>query len=144
MIEIPDYYYCKNDMVGLEIRPNFTGLNVVYYKWEYPDGSISEGANKDFISGVKQIGTYKLTLTNSLNCDYTATFKVINIDTPEITALRGQNDYYDVIATGIAGRKILYSMDMMNWQESNRFGNLKPGDYTFYVRYSDSDCRGIS
>jgi gliding motility-associated-like protein len=142
MIEIPDYYYCKNDMVGIEIRPNFTGLNVVYYKWEYPDRSISEGANKDFISGVKQVGTYKLTLTNSLNCDYTATFKVINIDTPEITALRGQNDYYDVIATGIAGRKILYSMDMINWQESNRFGNLKPGDYTFYVRYSDSDCRG--
>ena len=142
IIEIQDYYYCKNDEIGLEIRPNFTGLNVVYYKWEYPDGSISEGANKDFIYGVKQVGTYKLTLTNSLNCDYTATFKVINIDTPEITALRGQNDYYDVIATGIAGRKILYSMDMMNWQESNRFGNLKPGDYTFYVRYSDSDCRG--
>ena len=142
IIEIQDYYYCKNDEIGLEIRPNFTGLNVVYYKWEYPDGSISEGANKDFISGVKQVGTYKLTLTNSLNCDYTATFKVINIDTPEITALRGQNDYYDVIATGIAGRKILYSMDMTNWQESNRFGNLKPGDYTFYVRYSDSDCRG--
>ena len=142
MIKIQDYYYCKNDEKGLEIKPNFTGLNVVYYKWEYPDGSISEGANKDFISGVKQVGTYKLTLANSLNCDYTATFKVINIDTPEITALRGQNDYYDVIATGIAGRKILYSMDMINWQESNRFGNLKPGDYTFYVRYSDSDCRG--
>lgn len=105
IIEIQDYYYCKNDEIGLEIRPNFTGLNVVYYKWEYPDGSISEGANKDFISGVKQVGTYKLTLTNSLNCDYTATFKVINIDTPEITAIRGQNDYYDVIATGIAGRK---------------------------------------
>ena len=62
--------------------------------------------------------TYKLTLTNSLNCDYTATFKVINIDTPEITALRGQNDYYDVIATGIAGKNSLfYGYDQLS--ESN-------------------------
>lgn len=33
-------------------------------------------------------------------------------------------------------------MDLVNWQDSNYFGNLQPGDYTFYVRYSDSGCHG--
>lgn len=142
IININDFYYCKNDLIGFDIRPDFTGLNVVYYKWEYPDGSISEGAAQNFLTGVKKVGTYQLTLTNTLNCTYTATFKVINIDTPEIASLSGQNDYYVVTATGSPGRKIVYSMDLVNWQDSNYFGNLQPGDYTFYVRYSDSDCYG--
>ena len=89
MIEIPDYYYCKNDMVGLEIKPNFDELDVVYYKWEYPDREkIEEGADKDFISGVKKVGTYTLTLTNSLGCTYTTTFKVLNEETPRIVSLK--------------------------------------------------------
>ena len=61
MIDITDYYYCKNDEIGLEIRPNFNELDVVYYKWEYPDREkIEEGADKDFISGVKKVGTYNI------------------------------------------------------------------------------------
>lgn len=142
IIKINDYYYCKNDQVGLDIKPDFSGLNVVYYKWEYPDGTFLEGTNQNYLSGVKKVGTYKLTLTNSSNCNYTAIFKVINIDTPEISALTGQNDYYVVKAIGIPGRKIVYSKDLINWQDSNVFENLKPGDYTFYVRYADSDCYG--
>jgi hypothetical protein len=40
--------------VGLDIRPDFTGLNVIYYKWEYPDGTILEGATQNFLTGVKK------------------------------------------------------------------------------------------
>ena len=142
IINIGDYYYCKNNTVGIDIRPNFTGLDVIYYKWQYPDGKIVEGANQDYLTGVKLVGDYKLTLTNSSQCTYTATVKVINIDTPEIVSLRGENDFYIVEATGLPGRKIVYSMDLVNWQDSNVFGNLKVGDYTFYVKYEDSDCYG--
>lgn len=142
IITINDFYYCKNDLIGLNIRPDFTGLNVIYYKWEYPDGTISEGAGQNFLTGVKKIGTYQLTLTNSSNCTYTTSFKVINIDTPEITKLSGENDYYTITATGTSGRKIVYSKDLITWQDSNVFTNLQPGDYTFYVKYSDSDCYG--
>ena len=142
IITINDEYYCKNDLVGLDIRPDFTGLNVIYYKWEYPDGTILEGATQNFLTGVKKTGTYKLTLTNFANCTYTATFKVINIATPEITALSGENDYYTITATGTPGKKIVYSKDLITWQDSNVFTNLQPGDYTFYVKYSDSDCYG--
>ena len=33
-------------------------------------------------------------------------------------------------------------MDLITRQDSNVFTNLQPGDYTFYVKYSDSDCYG--
>ncbi|MEZ7509472.1 T9SS type B sorting domain-containing protein [Cloacibacterium sp. Arc13] len=142
MIEIPDYYYCKNDMVGLEIRPNFNGLNVVNYHWEFPDGTIKDGV--DYLTNIKTLGTYTLTLTNSLGCTYTTTFKVLNEETPRIVSLTGKNDYYAIKAEGITGRKIVYSLDLIHWQDSNVFYNLEAGDYTFYVKYADSDCYGDS
>lgn len=142
MIEIPDYYYCKNDMVGIEIRPNFNGLNVVNYHWEFPNGTIKDGV--DYLTNIKTLGTYTLTLTNSLGCTYTTTFKVLNKETPRIVSLTGKNDYYTIIAEGIPGKKIVYSKDLEPWQDSNVFYNLDPGDYTFYVKYADSDCYGDS
>lgn len=142
MIEIPDYYYCKNDMVGIEIRPNFNGLNVLNYHWEFPDGTIKDGV--DYLTNIKTLGTYTLTLTNSLGCTYTTTFKVLNEETPRIVSLTGKNDYYAIKAEGITGRKIVYSLDLIHWQDSNVFYNLEAGDYTFYVKYADSDCYGDS
>ena len=142
MIEIPDYYYCKNDMVGIEIRPNFNGLNVVNYHWELPEGPIKDGV--DYLTNIKTLGTYTLTLTNSLGCTYTTTFKVLNEETPRIVSLTGKNDYYTIKAEGIPGKKIVYSKDLKKWEDSNVFYNLDPGDYTFYVKYADSDCYGDS
>lgn len=142
MIEIPDYYYCKNDMVGLEIRPNFNGLNVVNYHWEFPDGTIKDGV--DYLTNIKTLGTYTLTLTNSLGCTYTTTFKVLNEETPRIVSLTGKNDYYTIKAEGIPGKKIVYRKNSEPWQDSNVFYNLEAGDYTFYVKYADSECYGDS
>ena len=142
IITIGDYEYCKNNLSGIDIKPNFAGLNVIYYKWEFPDGTIVEGPNKNSLTGVKLIGTYKLTLTNVANCSAINTFNVLNVETPEIVSLTGENNSYTVIATGTAGRKIVYSMDLINWQDSNRFDNFLPGDYYFYVKYADSTCYG--
>lgn len=143
MIKIDDYYYCKNDMVGLEIRPNFNGLNVVNYHWEFPNGTIKDGV--DYLTNIKTLGTYTLTLTNSLGCTYTTTFKVLNKETPRIVSLTGKNDYYTIKAEGIPGKKIVYSKNLKEpWEDSNVFYNLDPGDYTFYVKYADSDCYGDS
>ena len=142
MIEIPDYYYCKNDMLGIEIRPNFNGLNVVNYHWEFPDGTIKDGV--DYLTNIKTLGTYTLTLTNSLGCTYTTTFKVLNEETPRIVSLTGKNDYYTIKADGIPGKKIVYRKNSEPWQDSNVFYNLEAGDYTFYVKYADSDCYGDS
>lgn len=142
IVTVEDAYYCKNNTVGIDIRPDFGALDIVHYKWEYPDGRIVEGSGKKFLTGVKTLGTYKLTITNTMNCSYTAVFNVVNVETPEITAVRGEKDYYRVESTGLPGRKVLYSMDLVKWQEENLFINLKEGDYTFYVRYADSDCYG--
>lgn len=144
MIEIPDYYYCKNDTVGIEIRPNFNGLNVENYHWEFPYGTIIEGKDKNYLSGIKIIGTYTLTLTNKQGCTYTTTFKVLNEETPRIVSLTGKNDYYTIKAEGIPGKKIVYRKNSEPWQDSNVFYNLEAGDYTFYVKYADSDCYGDS
>lgn len=143
MIEIPDYYYCKNDEIGLEIRPNFNGLNVEKYHWEFPGGTIKDGV--DYLTNIKTLGTYTLTLTNSLGCTYTTTFKVLNEETPRIVSLTGKNNYYIIKAEGIPGKKIVYSKNLKEpWEDSNVFYNLKVGDYTFYVKYADSDCYGDS
>lgn len=142
MIEIPDYYYCKNDEIGLEIRPNFNGLNVEKYHWEFPDGTIKDGV--DYLTNIKTLGTYTLTLTNLQGCTYTTTFKVLNKETPRIVSLTGKNNYYTIKAEGIPGKKIVYSKDLETWQDSNVFYNLEAGDYTFYVKYADSDCYGDS
>ncbi len=144
MIEIPDYYYCKNDMVGIEIRPNFNGLNVVNYHWEFPDadGTIKDGV--DYLTNIKTLGTYTLTLTNLEGCTYTTTFKVLNEETPRIVSLTGKNDYYTIKAEGIPGKKIVYRKNSEPWQDSNVFYNLEADDYTFYVKYADSDCYGDS
>ena len=148
IVKIEDQYYCKNDIVGIEIKPNFDELDVVYYKWEYPGGTmIEEGVNKNYLSEIKTLGTYKLTLTNLQGCTYTTTFKVLNEETPRIVSLTGKNDYYTIKAEGIPGKKIVYSKNSVAreaWQDSNVFYNLEAGDYTFYVKYADSDCYGDS
>lgn len=141
-IKISDYFYCKNGTRGVDIAPNFSGLNIVYYQWKLPNGSTIEGADKNTLLNITTVGSYTLTLTNSSGCTYTTTFNVLYEEVPLITSLTGQNDYYLVGSTGISGKKILYSMDGIHWQESNYFGGLKAGDYTFYVRYADSDCNG--
>ena len=43
-------------MLGIEIRPNFNGLNVVNYHWEFPDGTIKDGV--DYLTNIKTLGTY--------------------------------------------------------------------------------------
>ncbi len=144
IVKIEDQYYCKNDIVGIDIVPDVSGLNVVYYSWKLPDGTMIEGADKKDLTNIKTLGTYVLTLTNSSNCTYTTSFKIINKDTPKIISLTGKNDYYTIKAEGIPGRKIVYSLDLIHWQDSNVFYNLKVGEYTFYVKYADSDCYGDS
>lgn len=142
IVKLSDYIFCKNGAKGVDIVPNVAGLNVVYYLWKLPDGSIIEGANKNALLNVRDVGNYSLTLTNSEGCTYTTSFNVLYEEVPEIISLTGKNDYYIVEATGISGKKILYSLDGIHWQESNYFGGLKAGDFTFYVRYADSDCNG--
>lgn len=140
IINIADYYYCKNASQGLEIKPNFSTMKIANYRWELPDGTIIEGADKNYLSGIKTIGTYTLSLTTVYDCSYTTSFRVLNVDTPEIVSLIEQDNNFEVTAQGISGKKIVYSKDSVHWQDSNVFYNLAAGEYNFYAKYADSDC----
>lgn len=140
IINIADYYYCKNASQGLEIKPNFSTMKIANYRWELPDGTIIEGADKNYLSGIKTIGTYTLSLTTVYNCSYTTSFRVLNVDTPEIVSLIEQDNNFEVTAQGTSGKKIVYSKDLVHWQDSNVFYNLTAGEYNFYAKYADSDC----
>ena len=115
-------------------------MKIANYRWELPDGTIIEGADKNYLSGIKTIGTYTLSLTTVYNCSYTTSFRVLNVDTPEIVSLIEQDNNFEVTAQGISGKKIVYSKDLIHWLDSNVFYIFEAGEYNFYAKYADSDC----
>lgn len=139
IFELPPYYFCPG--VGIKIAPDLSFINPVEYTWKNPDGEI---ISKDlFIDNIKTEGQYSLTIRIANNCTYTEYFDVIAYEVPIITQLVGLSaTSYQVIATG--SRKIVYSIDGINWQDSNIFENITPGPVRFYVRFEDSECLGLT
>ncbi|KFC19210.1 T9SS type B sorting domain-containing protein [Chryseobacterium sp. FH1] len=134
---LENYSFCPG--VGITIKPNLASLNPKEYTWKNPAGETISKEN--FIENVKTAGTYSLTIRNTDGCIYTDYFEVAAYEVPIITQLVGLSaNSYQVIASG--SRKILYSINGINWQNSNVFENLPPGRVTFYVRFEDSECLG--
>ncbi|MNK50260.1 hypothetical protein D3C87_691350 [compost metagenome] len=134
---LENYSFCPG--VGIKIQPNLASLNPKEYTWKNPAGETISKEN--FIDNVKTAGTYSLTIRNTDGCIYTDYFEVVAYEVPVITQLVGLSaNSYQVIASG--SRKILYSINGIDWQNSNVFENLLPGRVTFYVRFEDSECWG--
>ncbi|MPS72349.1 MAG: T9SS type B sorting domain-containing protein [Chryseobacterium sp.] len=139
VFELEDYYFCPG--VGIRIEPDLSFLDPREYIWKNPAGEII--SKEKYIDGIKTEGIYSLTIQSGNTCSHTDYFEVKPYELPVITQLVGLSfTSYQVIATG--SRKIVYSIDGMNWQDSNVFENLPPGRVTFYVRYEDSECLGDS
>lgn len=138
IFELPAYYFCPG--VGIRIEPDLSYLLPKSYTWKNPAGEI---ISKDsYIDNIKTEGKYSLTITIDNGCEYTEYFDIIAYEVPVITQLLGTGaNSYQIIANG--SKKILYSMDGINWQASNIFENIPPGPVTFYVRFEDSKCLGI-
>lgn len=136
MFNLPDYYFCPG--VGIAIKPDWTGLDIRTFEWENPKGEVI--SNKDFIDNIKVEGVYQIKVTANNGCAFTTNFNVKAYEVPVITELIPDGNNYTVVATG--SKKILYSTDGINWQESNFFSNLPEGVVTFYVKFLGSDCLG--
>lgn len=136
---IPDHYFCPYDGDSVDIKPNFSGLNLVSYEWKNPAGEVVSTDSE--LLGVNVAGTYFITVTAANGCSFTTTFEVKNYEVPIITQLVPNDNSFTVIATG--SKPILYSIDGINWQTSNVFVNLPKGVTNFYVKFENEECRGL-
>ncbi|WP_053073352.1 T9SS type B sorting domain-containing protein [Chryseobacterium sp. FH2] len=125
---LKDKIICMEDKTVLDAGPGFNG-----YEW-------STGATTQTISNVG-VGIYWVKLKTG-DCVALQTVKVIPADQPVISNI-------DITANTISVNVIggtspyKYSLDNVNWQDSNVFTNLSRGDHTVYVKDA-YDCEPIT
>jgi gliding motility-associated-like protein len=111
-----------------------TTINNFTYSW-YLNNVLIAGANQYSLT-VNTEGIYTVKVTNSLGC---FTIRIINVTASNIAVINSieVTDLVDVnsitvFASGLGD--YVYSIDNINFQESNTFSNLLPGIYTVYVK----------
>lgn len=125
---LKDKVICVEDKTTLDAGPGFES-----YLW-------STGATTQSISNVS-VGEYSVILTTE-GCPTLQKVKVIKSPSPIITDVDINNNTVTVNVTG-GTPPYQYSLDGINWQESNVFPNLQRGENTFYV-IDTYDCDPIT
>ncbi|KQT24210.1 chromophore lyase [Chryseobacterium sp. Leaf405] len=124
---LEDKIICIEDTTTLDAGPGFSG-----YTW-------STGATTQTISNVT-VGTYWVDLKTG-TCITRQNVKVYPSEQPVIGSIDIQNNTVTVYTVG-GTAPYKYSMDGINWQDSNIFTNVPRGDNTVYVK-DDYDCDPI-
>ncbi|MBQ0152295.1 MAG: gliding motility-associated C-terminal domain-containing protein [Chryseobacterium sp.] len=119
-----DKIICAEDTTTLDAGAGFTG-----YEW-------STGATTQTISNVG-IGTYWVKLKTG-DCITKQEVKVYASEQPVITNVEINNTTIAVQVTG-GSPAYKYSLDQINWQDSNIFTIVNRGEYVVYVKDS-YDC----
>jgi len=117
------YVICNGDTLYLEAPAGYAS-----YWWS--TGDTTRGVYVD------TAGTYTIRVTNSYGCENSKDIRVlisdsVRIDTVYVTHFQGRNNTIEVIVSGNGDYE--YSLDDINYQDSNVFTGLSPGDYTVYV-----------
>ncbi|WP_415325212.1 T9SS type B sorting domain-containing protein [Chryseobacterium sp. MMS23-Vi53] len=121
---LEDKIICMEDTTTLDAGPGFTG-----YAW-------STGATTQTINNVT-VGTYWVDLKTG-TCVTRQQVKVYPSEQPVISNIDIANNTLTIsVVGGTAPYK--YSLDNINWQDSNVFTNVPRGDNTVYVK-DDYDC----
>ncbi|WP_452220427.1 T9SS type B sorting domain-containing protein [Lacinutrix salivirga] len=124
------YYLCLDESITITAISGFDS-----YEW-------SSGETSESIV-LTEAGNYSLTVTNTFatnpitSCSATKNFTVVAsneaiIDTIEIEDWTANNNSITVFASGIGDYE--YSIDSVNYQDSNVFTNLGVGEYVVFVR----------
>ena len=124
---LQDKVICFEDKTTLDAGPGFSS-----YLW-------STGATTQTISNVG-VGTYWVKLKTG-DCTSTQTVKVYASEQPVVSNIDVSNTTITVNATG-GTPGYMYSIDNVNWQDSNVFTGITRGDHTIYVKDS-YDCEPI-
>lgn len=126
---------CENGIITLDAGSGFST-----YLWNTNPPQFTQEIS------VTSGGTYEVILTNALNCSKTKTFTVETssiafIEEIIINDFQENNSATVQIATSSLG-DYEFSLDGINYQDSNVFLNLQPGEYVVYVQ--DKKGCGIS
>ena len=124
---LEDKIICIEDKTTLDAGPGFTG-----YEW-------STGATTQTINDVG-VGTYWVKLKSG-ECVATQTVKVYASEQPVISSIDISSTTVTVYAVG-GTAPYQYSLDGINWQDSNEFKNVARGDTKIYVKDA-YDCEPI-
>jgi len=106
------------------------------WQWSYEDGTI---LSNTFGVNISESGSYNLTvekLENGIICSSSHSLDLIRSVLPQIENVEyselSNNNYIEIIATGDGDFE--YSIDGVNYQDSNVFENLQGGIYMTYVQ----------
>ncbi|KPE51584.1 T9SS type B sorting domain-containing protein [Chryseobacterium indologenes] len=116
---LEDKIICIEDKTTLDAGPGFTS-----YEW-------STGATTQSISNVG-VGTYWVKL-NTAGCITTQNVKVYASEQPVVSNIDIASNTITVNVIG-GTPAYQYSIDNVNWQDSNIFTNLARGDHKIYVK----------
>ncbi len=129
-----DYFICNlQPFLTLTVNPSFS-----FYQWSFEDGNI---VSSTFQAIIENEGNYTLTvgqLENNIICENSFSFHLTRSNLPEIQDVNyGElgNNFIEIIASGDGDFE--YSIDGLNYQDSNYFANIQGGSYTVFVRDKD-------
>lgn len=105
------------------------------YSYSWSTGAVSR------IISVAQPGNYSVTITNTEGCSAAKTFEVRAVDVAGIAKITSDGDA--IVVTPANSGSFEYSLDGINFQESNIFGSIPGGIYTIYVRDMEG-CNTVS
>ena len=118
---------CEDAILTLDAGSGFTS-----YEWNTNPPQFTQQIT------VNSGGIYEVTLTNALNCAKTKTFTIeasgiATIEEIIINDFRENNSATIQISASSLG-DYEFSLDGVNYQDSNIFSNLNAGEYTVYVQ----------
>lgn len=127
----PNYFICNLDpSIALSIDMSYNT-----YEWQFEDGNIISTTHQ---ANIEDEGNYVLTVSrieNGIACENLFTFHLTRSILPSIQEVKYDelgNNFIEIIASGDGDFE--YSIDGINYQDSNYFGNIPRGIYIAYVR----------
>ncbi|MEO6175472.1 MAG: T9SS type B sorting domain-containing protein [Flavobacterium circumlabens] len=119
------------------------------YSWKSPEGNIISNTND---ANLVNAGKYTLLvgkIKNNIYCENTFEFELIRSVLPTIKEVKykelSENNFIEIIAEGYGDFE--YSIDGINYQDSNYFSNIPGGTYMACVRDKEGcggDSKGVT
>ena len=132
-VTINDSYFLCNLEPSLNLNVD---SNLDSYLWQFQDGKI---VSNTFEATLVKAGNYSLTIgknENGIYCENTKNFELVRSELPSIVNVDykelSDNNFIQIIASGDGDFE--YSIDGINYQDSNLFNNILGGIYRVSVR----------